>query len=658
MASKQYNPYYANSHALIIGIDAYAAFPALSTATKGAESLADLLVSELDFPADNIITLLNEEASQRNIRRKLTDPFSRLNKVGPDDRVLIYIAAHGVTLDTAVGEVGYIVPADAEPAYEDTLLAMDELTHTAAERIHAKHVLFLIDACFSGFATMRGDARARQIETYLSNPTRQVITAGTRDQAVSDMWGPDGHALFTGFLLQGLRGAAPMPGGILRAFHLAGYLQDQVAQHSRSHQTPQYAQLMGSQGGDFVLAIRPVEELPQRLLSLANSHDPTQRLIVVSELREFCEDVDNAKQAATALAAIQDLANDDRDLMVRSAARAALRDLMPVTNVTKLEREKPIVAVPPVAFYEMDASEDDTQVGPRRRVTPEIFEPVPPTPVSQPDPKVKTRPNRPTMPVPPVQRSALSTPLWVLVGSLVIIAAAVGGLIWGDVLDVRRVLAQTESPAATPTLAILDLAEQGVSANEEWTPVVADMDGVPMALVPVGCLDRGAQGEICLEEPFWIDVNEVTNKQYGDFGRYSGDQVPRDSVTWSEAEAHCEARSARLPTDAEWDYVARGPDGLRYPWGDTFVPAYVVFSETAGGSSAEVGSRPFGASWVGVVDLSGNLREWVADADGDLRVVRGGSWALAAFAQATTYRTTLDPDSSMIDLGFRCARDY
>lgn len=271
MASPKYKPAYRHAWALLVGIDSYASLPPLDTAIKGVQELAGLLQSDFDFDPDRIIRLENAQATQSAIRRALTDPLSFEKQVGPDDRVLIYFAGHGITFETAEGDVGCIAPYDADRRYIDSTIPMDELTRLA-NRIHAKHVLFLLDACFSGYATVRdsGPGEERLAADLISRPVRQVITAGTRDQAVSDAWGPGGHSLFTGFLIDGLRGAAPAPGGILRAFHLAAYLQDQVASHSRSRQTPQYAPLIGSQGGDFVFSTQaadravPVSEIPAR----------------------------------------------------------------------------------------------------------------------------------------------------------------------------------------------------------------------------------------------------------------------------------------------------------------------------------------------------------------------------------------------------------
>jgi formylglycine-generating enzyme required for sulfatase activity len=228
-----------------------------------------------------------------------------------------------------------------------------------------------------------------------------------------------------------------------------------------------------------------------------------------------------------------------------------------------------------------------------------------------------------------------------------------------------------------------------------------EFHGVQMALVPAGCFMMGSEDgygdeqpvhEVCFHEPFWIDVYEVTNEQYGSSGNWSGDDLPRESVDWFEAVAHCESRGARLPTEAEWEYAARGPDGLIYPWGDEFncrlgnfddetrYNSYIIEGRKGCDgfiATAPVGSFPDGASWVGALDMSGNVEEWVADwhdsgyydrsprdnpggpDSGETRVLRGGSWFDfdANFLRAA-FRPFAFPVGRSDYFGVRCALSY
>lgn len=247
---------------------------------------------------------------------------------------------------------------------------------------------------------------------------------------------------------------------------------------------------------------------------------------------------------------------------------------------------------------------------------------------------------------------------------------------------------QPPAPEVSVDPAVLSLAQKGVASNDEWTPDIQDFDGVQMALVPAGCFMMGDETgnwnekpahEVCFEEPFWIDVYVVTNGQYGaavercvEFS--SEDDQPHICIDWSDAVAHCKSRGARLPTEAEWEYAARGPDGLAYPWGNEFNSDYVVWDVS---QTAAVGSKPDGASWVGALDMSGTVYEWVSDwydggyyassprenptgpERGEKRVLRGGAGLddISFYLRAGA-RSWLLPDDSGSFVGFRCALSY
>jgi formylglycine-generating enzyme required for sulfatase activity len=164
--------------------------------------------------------------------------------------------------------------------------------------------------------------------------------------------------------------------------------------------------------------------------------------------------------------------------------------------------------------------------------------------------------------------------------------------------------------------------------------------------------------------------------------RWTDGSRPRESITWTEAAAFCASRGARLPTEAEWEYAARGPESWLYPWGNRFMADQTVYGRNSGGHTAEVGSRPGGVSWVGALDMSGNVWEWVADwhdsayyatlgdhavnppgpRSGRGRVIRGGSFSDATyffgydFLLRESFRTWSSPGSGLNSLGFRCVR--
>jgi formylglycine-generating enzyme required for sulfatase activity len=284
----------------------------------------------------------------------------------------------------------------------------------------------------------------------------------------------------------------------------------------------------------------------------------------------------------------------------------------------------------------------------------------------------------------------------------------------------------TPAPPGSPPPA----KELGPSLSDTW---IRSTDGMVMVYVPAGEFQMGSTDaqvdaalEMCnaqiggcerawyeTEQPahavaldgFWLDQTEVTNDQYHLCVSAGGCEPPTvassetrtvyydDSaygdypviyMTWHQADAYCEWAGVRLPTEAEWEYAARGPEHHTYPWGDEYDGtrlnschascrhrwADLTFDDSHT-DTAPVGSFPSGASWCGALDMAGNAFEWVADwfaefsperqvnptgpPTGELRVLRGdaadGNWATSRCAARHGNR----PDTLYQYLGFRCA---
>ncbi|MBI5930867.1 MAG: formylglycine-generating enzyme family protein [Chloroflexi bacterium] len=235
------------------------------------------------------------------------------------------------------------------------------------------------------------------------------------------------------------------------------------------------------------------------------------------------------------------------------------------------------------------------------------------------------------------------------------------------------------TPTAIPPTPIASIIR-----NSDWTPIIQAFNGVEMVLVPPGCFlmgnEKGRRDEvpvhpICFDEPFWLDRYEVTNAQYGSTGNAQGPNQPRENLLWSEARDFCISRGGRLPTEAEWEYAARGPDNLMYPWGNTMIDENLTYDRTSMNQTENVGGRPSGVSWVGAYDMAGNVWEWVSsiyrpypydpnDGREDMtdttgqRVYRGGIRSYIDFAAGMTTRFKFPQDRRDWFIGFRCARSF
>lgn len=233
----------------------------------------------------------------------------------------------------------------------------------------------------------------------------------------------------------------------------------------------------------------------------------------------------------------------------------------------------------------------------------------------------------------------------------------------------------------------LSRAQEFTGSNEEWIPHEQFFDDMAMVLVPVGCFMMGSEDgdwdevpvhKICFETPFWIGKYEVTNEQYGsvECPEYSSTpSQPRNCIDWLEAHEFCVSRMMRLPTEAEWEYSARGPDNLRYPWGNEWDRKNAINTHNLPSkpSTSEVGSTLGGVSWVGAFDLSGNLWEWTSSKNANYPYdskdgreiindssgwqIRGGSWNNSFDYLRAANRGAYDRDIAEAR-GFRCAKSF
>jgi len=250
-------PIYRESWAAVIGIDAYETWPKLSYAANDAQAVRDLLIKKYNFKPDHTFLLLDKEATRQNILSLLGDRLGNPDLVKREDRAFVFFAGHGATRHLASGrDLGYIIPVDADLTnYEGQAISMTNF-QDIAEAVPAKHLLFVMDSCYSGLALTRGGGTLG-LGNYLleisRRTARQMFTAGGMDQQVADN-GPNGHSVFTWTFLQALDGRADLNGdGVVTGSELAAYVTPAVS--ALSHQTPAFGNLPGSEGGDFIFEL-------------------------------------------------------------------------------------------------------------------------------------------------------------------------------------------------------------------------------------------------------------------------------------------------------------------------------------------------------------------------------------------------------------------
>lgn len=216
--------------------------------------------------------------------------------------------------------------------------------------------------------------------------------------------------------------------------------------------------------------------------------------------------------------------------------------------------------------------------------------------------------------------------------------------------------------------------------------------GTTFTLIPAGRFLMGARPDEPAQDDerpqHWVEVDAfemgvypVCRNEIGTHFRASGaepemspDLIPATSVSWDDAMAYCRARGdVRLPTEAEWEWAARGGlDGARYPWGDE-MPAWLP----SGGRGPLAGPWPVTLgepNGYGLYGIGANIHEWCADwhsatyyaespvrnptgpATGVRRVSRGGAWRHAITISRTAQRSKLAPHLRYTDYGFRVVK--
>ena len=238
----------------------------------------------------------------------------------------------------------------------------------------------------------------------------------------------------------------------------------------------------------------------------------------------------------------------------------------------------------------------------------------------------------------------------------------------------------------------------GIAGSADKTGGEKDMVMIPRGEFTMGSNEHGDEfrHQVVLDA-YHIDKYEASNARYKEFIKATGHPAPAYwddprlskpeqpvvGVSWTDADAFCKWDGKRLPTEAEWERAAKGPDGdNHYPWGHKLEPTRANYGQNVG-RTMPVDSYPDGVSGFGVYNMAGNVFEWVQDwydrtsyktsvalnppgaekgynfaNQGPVKVLRGGSWLAPETSLHTSHRFWNQPENNSygVGLGFRCAK--
>ena len=243
-----FKPGYARRLAAVVGISDYAHWSPLPAAHKDASRVATRL-RELGF--DEVLELYDRAATRQAILALLGESLGA--KTSTEDLAVIFFAGHGDTEPLADDTPrGYIVPADALPRGRSfsTAISMDEL-RVVRSKMKAKHVLYVMDSCYSGLILERSDGGIppndpRLFEWATMRRASEILTAGEANQEAGEL----GNAGFlTRYLLEALSGMADADrDGVITAGEIATYVKGPVLRESQGMQTPQFGRIGEGRG--------------------------------------------------------------------------------------------------------------------------------------------------------------------------------------------------------------------------------------------------------------------------------------------------------------------------------------------------------------------------------------------------------------------------
>ncbi len=755
--------------ALVIGIDKYvdAQISPLGGAANDAEALAHELVASAGFPDEQVIVLTSQRPTHLHpTRTNILRQLAQLSRQVPNDGLLLFsFAGHGIEHDRRA----FLLPADASIVEDaeflgDTALGLD-LIKERIERINAKQVVLLLDACRNDPAVSRSETPNLMTDAYrefrfdLANQgveafaTLYATAVGQRAYEFPDPQTGERRGYFSAAVVQGLRGDAANDRGEITLSGLVDYVQANVPERvaidlGPSYQQRPFAEINGYRADDLVLAkiegvgpaplsendlwigaqesdsagayLSYLDAFPQgrfaeqaffRLAEYSERAEgaPLPRStgeVVGPEEFSFAEYLRRFPQGQNAdLARWKTIesSTDPNDYRGYLELHPGGRYAAPARVTLERLAWEQAAAQSGAAGYEAYLSEFPQGVfASRARDSLVRLEWDQVSQSGDPALLAEFRERRANSPYASSAAAMIERLDWEQVASSDDPAALRGFLAkhpegaMAELATLRLDELLNPTPEATPGPSGVVLNPGAISLN----PV----DRQEYAFVPAGEFQMGCvagDGECAADETpsrtvkisngFWMARTETTVQAYRRFARENKTDLPKATdanpkwrytdhpitrVSWEEAQAFCNWAGGRLPTEAEWEYAARGGlEGAIYPWPGGIDRNRANFKGKEGNDSYIFTSpvQSFDPNPYGLFDLAGNVWEWTADlyssdayqtgsavdprgpADGKAHVTRGGSWFSSEAHMRVSGRDKSDSMGNII--GFRCVAD-